>query len=156
MVVIAFSLVVQKFLPLRTFLLLSQAQAVGGSWDLRSKMTHPRPSEPVASEVRPSAPPDSSCPPHDEKTHPSWAHVTPLNLRTAPPGWDSCPPTVPMWKVRPREVKGLVQAAGGTSWMLLLILGQNLGPKSHSWQRSRLGWNCESHGPMPALPAAAG
>ena len=134
MVVIVFSLVVQKFLPLRTFLLLSQAQAVGGSWDLQSKMTHPRPSGPVASEARPSAPPDS-----DEKTHPSWAHVTPLNLRTAPPGWDSCPPTVPMWKVRLREVKEFVQAHSGTSWMLLLSPGQNLGPKSHSWQSSRLG-----------------
>lgn len=47
------ALTVQKFLPLRTFLLLSQTQAVGGSRGLQREVTHPRPSGPVASEARP-------------------------------------------------------------------------------------------------------
>lgn len=50
MVVIVFSVMVQKFLPLRTFLLGSQAQAIGESQGLQKEVTHPRPSGPVASE----------------------------------------------------------------------------------------------------------
>lgn len=84
----------------------------------------------------------------DNKTHPS------LNLWITPPGWDSCPPLPPTRKPRLREAKGLVRApprdpslhAGGRAWSPRATAGKAPGSAGAG----------ESHGPAPALPAAAG
>lgn len=147
MVAVVVSLMAQKFLPLRTFY-LSQAQTMGGSRGLQSKVIHPRPSG--LSLLRraictPRQPPSSK-----PETHPS------LNLRITPPGWDSYPPLLPMKKPRLREAKGLIHAdsdpprdpslhTGGRAWSPRATAGRAPG-----WAGAG-----ESHGPAPALPATA-
>ena len=121
MVAVVVSLMAQKFLPLRTFY-LSQAQTMGGSRGLQSKVIHPRPSG--LSLLRraictPRQPPSSK----DDKTHPS------LNLRITPPGWDSYPPLLPMRKPRLREAKGLVHAGCGPPGTLLFTPGTEPGAR---------------------------
>lgn len=116
------SLMAQKFLPLRTFELLSQAQTMGGSRGLQNKVIHPRPSG--LSLLRqaictPRQPPSSK----DDKTHPS------LNLRITAPGWDSCPAPLPIRKPRLREAKGLIHADGGPPRTLFSTLGAEPGAR---------------------------
>lgn len=72
MVVTVFSLMVQKFLPLRTFFLGSREQAIGESQGLQKEVTHPGPLGPLhwSPVGRTTAPPGGLCPPRDNKTCP--------------------------------------------------------------------------------------